>query len=264
MVLQAELLTEVSIQHAAKLIENSNFGAQEKHNGKRRVVIRNGGDVYCFNREGEKRNLPAKLVAAILRLSHDQFVLDGELCGTVISPKFYIFDILMLEGTAFAHHPYSFREKTYTREFTNLSPLLIPVVTKWSKKDKLTLVEELYNTQAEGVVFKNKKATYKQGRSEQHFKLKFWKNCDCVVIGPSPDGHDSVEIGVYDRNHLHRVSGVSLIGRTSVKAGDVVEVKYLYATGDRHIVQPVMVGKRDDKKAKDCTIDQLVVNRDMI
>ena len=38
----------------------------------------------------------------------------------------------------------------------------------------------------------------------------------------------------------------------------VAEVKYLYATDDKVLFQPVFVRTRDDKEASACTIDQLV------
>jgi hypothetical protein len=86
-----------------------------------------------------------------------------------------------------------------------------------------------------------------------------------VVIGPSPEGHNSVRIGVYDeRGRLYEVSGVSLRGKFQLNKLDVVEVRYLYATRSNHIVQPVLLRKRNDKRADDCLLNQLVKHKDQL
>jgi bifunctional non-homologous end joining protein LigD len=262
--LQAELLTKVTPQVAARLIQDPNFGAQEKENGKRRVMVRNNDQVFCFNREGEKRDLPPAVVKAILSHRLTRFVIDTELCGTKIAPRVKIFDVLILGDELLGQTPYSHRENRCHEEFDNFNKIFTVLFTARTSEEKLALVKKLHAENAEGVVFKRMDAVYKQGRSGSHFKLKFWKSADFVVIGPSPEGHDSVEIGVYKNGKLHRVSGVSLIGRERVVAGDVIEARYLYATKNLHIVQPVMLQKRDDKQAKACTADQLVINRDMV
>jgi hypothetical protein len=125
---------------------------------------------------------------------------------------------------------------------------------------------QLAKDKAEGVVWRDMRAAYKQGRAGQHFKTKFVKECDVVVMGPSPKDHNSVEIGVFDKGILRRVSGLSLNGKTTVVTGDVVQVHYLYASKNLHLVQPCMAsdGARTDKQAADCTIDQLVVNKNWV
>jgi ATP-dependent DNA ligase len=261
---RAELLTEVSIKEAARLIEDSRYGAQEKENGKRRVVVRDNSAVYCFNREGEKRDLPPAVVKVLLKHHLNKFIVDTELCGTKIKPRLVVFDALILGKEALAQTAYEYREQRIHGEFENFHPIIEVIKTARTSEEKFALAEKLYKERAEGVVFKLMSAPYKQSRAGQHFKLKFWKDADFVVMGPSPEGHDSVEIGVYRNGKLYRVSGVSLIGRERVNIGDVLTVKYLYATKNLHIVQPIMLGKRDDKAPRTCTVDQLVINRDMV
>jgi len=263
--MQAELLTEVTPQQAARLIQDPNYGGQEKENGKRRIIVRNGNEVFCFNREGEKRDLPPAVVRVILSHRLTRVIIDTELCGTKVAPRVRVFDALIFGDELLGQRPYWFRLDRTHEEFDNFHPMFFVLYTARTSEEKLALVKKLYAENAEGMVFKRMDAVYKQGRAGQHFKLKFWKDAEFVVIGPSPEGHDSVEIGVYKKNgKLHRVSGVSLIGRERVVAGDVITVKYLYATKGLHIVQPVMLQKRDDKQPKACTVDQLVINRDMV
>jgi ATP-dependent DNA ligase len=114
-------------------------------------------------------------------------------------------------------------------------------------------------SRGEGIVSKNMTVKYTQGMAGAHWKLKFLKSAEAVVIGPSPEGKDSVEIGMWDSNgRMHRISGLSLRNKYRVAPGTVLEVRFLYATKELHIVQPVLVRVRTDKRAADCKLTQLV------
>jgi hypothetical protein len=60
---------------------------------------------------------------------------------------------------------------------------------------------------------------------------------------------------------LKDICGASKKARYSLKIGDVVEIKYLYGTGTFDIVQIDILHLRDDKTAEQCTIDQIVINK---
>lgn len=83
------------------------------------------------------------------------------------------------------------------------------------------------------------------------------------------DGKDSAALAMYDQTgHLTPVGKVTAaIHEASV--GDVVEVKYLYVNdlGAPRLYQPVLLRRRTDKRACDCTLDQLegtVANRTVL
>ena len=258
--IQAELLTETTELHFQRMLLTAVYGFQEKHNGHRLIICKENGALRLFNREGQSSSKPLSIRIKNALLSHPLagFVIDGELVGGT----FYIFDALILGDEIIANDVYEYREARYHAEFDGYSTQIVPVETARTPEAKRLLWDAVLASHGEGLVSKNMNAPYKQGRPDQHWKLKFTKECDVVVMGPSPEGKDSVEIGVYDeRGQLHRVSGCSLRGKFRVAVGDVLTVRYLYASRDNHIVQPVLIRKRTDKGALTCDISQLVKNK---
>ena len=127
---------------------------------------------------------------------------------------------------------------------------------------KAAFVAEKKAEKAEGVCFKKLDAPYKSGKNGQHKKLKFWKSLDCVVMGPNTEGHNSVDVGLYNKQgKLQRICGVSLNGKPTAKVGQVLEIDYLYGTKTLEVVQPNLVRIRDDKRPAQCTIDQIQDNK---
>jgi bifunctional non-homologous end joining protein LigD len=259
---QGELLTEITVERMLALLNDPNFGGQEKHNGERRLVTKYEGVIRDYNRDGTPgKGLPKALVNSLLKHPLEQFEIEVELVGSTI----YVFDALMLAGTSLRNQPYEVREHCCHVTFDKFNRSIIPVTTARTREDKIRLILHLMDTQAEGVCLKNMKATYREGRANQHFKFKFWKSLDAIVIGPSPEGKDSVRVGVFnDKGVLIDICGVSLSGKFRVKPGDVVEVKYLYATATYNVVQPSLLRKRDDKSPMECTTAQMVINKNFL
>jgi bifunctional non-homologous end joining protein LigD len=260
--IKSELLHEISKAEVERLILNPNFGVQEKFNGERRTICKEGERIRNWNREGEEgKPLPASLLRILRAHPVSAFVIDVEL----VKAKLKILDALIIDTFNLFDQEYVTREEAAHTAFDNFHADITVVFTARTMQEKMTLMQELILRNAEGACFKNMQATFKQGRAGQHFKFKFWKEVDAVVMAPSYKGHEAVEIGVYDaKGKLQRISGCALKSRIKVSVGDVVSVKYLYATRDRHIVQPSMLRVRTDKKPNQCTIDQLVVNENFI
>jgi bifunctional non-homologous end joining protein LigD len=261
--IQAELLTETTELHFQRMLLSAVYGFQEKHNGHRLVICKENGTLRYFNREGvpSSKPLPTRVKYALLSHPLTGFVIDGELVGGT----FYIFDALILGDEIVANDSYEYREARYHAEFDGYNAQIVPVETARTPEAKRRLWDAVLASHGEGIVSKNMTVKYTQGRAGAHWKLKFLKECDVIVMGPSPEGKDSVEIGVYDEHgQLHRVSGCSLRGKFRVTVGDVLTVRYLYASRDNHIVQPVLMRKRTDKAAITCDIYQLVKNKNFI
>ena len=261
--IKAELLTETTELHFKRMLFMSNYGFQEKHNGHRLMIAKQDRKLSWFNREGEvsSKNMHPHVRAALLAHPLSSFVIDGEL----VKNTFYIFDALVLGDEVLNHDQYDYREARYHQAFEHFSSQVKVVVTARTPEEKRLLWDAVLASHGEGIVSKGMDKTYKQGRADQHWKLKFTKECDVVVMGLSPEGKDSVEIGVYDeRGQLHRVSGCSLRGKFRVAVGEVLTVRYLYSTRENHIVQPVLIRKRTDKKADTCDIHQLVKNKNFL
>jgi bifunctional non-homologous end joining protein LigD len=261
-VIKSELLTEITEQQATMFVDNDNFGCEEKHNGERRTIVKNAdGSISDFNREGERGkgfSSHPYLVNALKAHPLPTFQIDVEYeMGVLV-----ILDVHFLGGLDFRTQEYSKRKEAAGIAFNGFNQHIKVCKTITGKAAKAAFVEEMRSKDAEGVVFKKLTAVWRPGRSEQHFKLKFWKSLDCVVMAPSPKGHNSVEVGVYNKQgKLHRICGVSLNGKPSVKIGDVLEIDYLYGTEKLEVVQPNLARVRSDKKPHQCTIDQIIVNK---
>lgn len=257
-----ELPDKITPEQSGRYLSDPNFCVQEKRNGKHRLMLRNGGTTECYNREGEQRNVTTALRSALMCAELPPvFAIDVEAEKNSI----YILDLLILgDNLKLAMEPYRKRIQLADTLFSNRHPL-IQVVRSFYGSSKLTAIQQFHNERAEGIVFKDLNASYREGRSAQHHALKFWKTLDAVVIDMKADGKDSVELGLFNtKGQLIRIGGSSMLGKGQLSLGHVVEVKYLYATDTYHIVQPTILRRRDDKAAKECTLSQLVFNRDMV
>jgi ATP-dependent DNA ligase len=257
--IQAELLTETTELHFQKMLNDPRYRFQEKHNGHRLLICKQNGGLRWFNREGEpsSKNLPARLRQILLNHPLPTFVIDGEL----VKQLFHVFDALYLGDEELVHDPYEYREARYHAEFKGYAYIL-PVDTARTPEEKKLLWQQVEDSHGEGIVSKRMDARYCQGYAEQHFKLKFWKMADAIVIGPSPNSKDGIEIGMYDaKGRIQRISGCSMLVKAARKRrpqpGEVIEVRFLYATENHNIVQPTFLHIRTDKRAEQCKLTQL-------
>jgi ATP-dependent DNA ligase len=260
--LMPELLQEEPISSIQKYIKDSRYGFQEKYNGKRRVIIRDGGYVYCLNKESEVRDLPRSLAAKLLSHPLDRFVLD---CELMQDESIKVFDALILGKHLLGGEEYTTRLDMIRTAFGKFAYIEVASLAI-TENDKRLFAQQLQAENAEGLVLRRLDASYKQGDSRQHKKIKFWRTVDCVVLSIGTNGKASARVGVWHKSKWIEVCGVSLIGKVQPVVGNVVEVKCLYSTPDLHLVQPGLLGIRDDKSPKQCTSDQLtrILNKNWI
>ncbi len=253
--MRAEKLSPIGIPRLMALARGDDYGFQQKHDGHRTQVEKHGGLIRTYNREGETTHpLPPSLQSTLLASGIPDFYIDTERVGK----RLIVLDVVSLLGSSLRILPYSSREPIAHQAFDHVGPGVEVIGTVLGTEAKLAFLEWLVSTKAEGVVVRDMRKPYKEGDACQHFKLKFVKECDAVVIGPSPDGKDSVRIGLYKEDGtLHEVSGVSLRNKFRAQPGDVLTVRYLCATKGLHIREPHLVRKRDDKRALDCRLGQL-------
>lgn len=264
-----ELPDKITAQEAKRYLDDPNFLVQEKRNGHHRLVTRDtlvvtGDKLEMFNREGTQRNISSPLQSALLHPKlPSRYIVDVEQEKNDI----YILDLLMIQavwGTEWlAQQPYHLRLRFMKEYFTGMHPR-VHVIESYYGANKAKAVKHFWDEKAEGVVFKDQNALYREGRSGQHHALKFWKTLDAVVIEMNPEGRDAVELGLFQDGKIRRICGSSLIGKGRIELGCVVEIKFLYATRDYHVVQPTILRRRDDKQPQECGVDQLVFNRDMM
>lgn len=132
---------------------------------------------------------------------------------------------------------------------------------------KMDLLRTVRDMGAEGVVAKRLDSQYRVDgqRSPEWLKLKFTKTVDCVVVARD-QGAKNARLAVYNEaGELQEIGTCSMIGKEDAQVGQVVEVKYLYATPYNVLYQPTMLRIREDKAPEDCKLAQLVpVNRTIL
>ncbi len=253
---KAELLTETTEEHFHRMALCLDYGFQEKHNGHFLTIVKENNTLNGFNREWSpsKKPLPFRIKQAFLSHPLPSLVVEGELVKNV----FHLFDALILGSEVLVNDTYEHREAQYHAEFSNRSKSILPVKTSRTLEDKYRLWHTIVTSHGEGLVSKNMVKEYQPGLAGYHWKLKLWKTMDVFVIGKNLEGKDSVDVGVYDdRGQVHRVSSCGLRNKFDPEPFQVLEVRFLYATQNHHIVQPKLLNIRDDKLARDCKLSQL-------
>ena len=131
-------------------------------------------------------------------------------------------------------------------------------------KQKRALYERLQQNSAEGIVFKRKDAPYTAGRGATQLKCKFISSADVVIV---ENAGNAYRMQVFHEGKPFDVgkvfSGTTNESRAFIDAALgkgkrlVAEVRYLYATDDSQLFQPIFVRVRSDKPKKDCLLAQL-------
>jgi bifunctional non-homologous end joining protein LigD len=246
-----QLLNEINEDQIEAYILNNNYCAQEKFDGRRKMIKLKDNDITGVNKKGFVVALTPETVASVALLDGPH-ILDGEDMGD----KIMIFDDIQ-DPTL----PY-FKRYKLLKEALRETTHLIPVKTAWTIEDKRAMYEELKVAKAEGMVFKLIDSKYKAGRPAsggEHFKCKFYATASCIVLSHS-DVKSSIEVGVYKAGTktMLSVGNVTVYPNQETPAvGSVVEIKYLYWYPDGSLYQPVLLNERDDVDHKECLTSQL-------
>ena len=242
-----QLLNPISEEEATIYIENKEWLAQEKLDGKRIIIKVDEGEVYATNRRGLACGIPQKVEEALSKMVNA--ILDGEL----VNGKYIIFDGLELYRDNLKNLGVENRFNMITKAVKERILLANPeapigiVECAISSKEKQALYDSLKTK--EGVVFKLKNSPYTAGRPASggsQLKCKFWSSATVQVL--NINDKRSVEVGITSSK-----PGLLSIGNVSVppnyelpKIGDLVEVKYLYYFPGGSLFQPQYLGIRDD------------------
>lgn len=260
----AQLLNPIDEDELAAYLADEDMVAQQKLDGQR-VLVTIGEELVITNRDGQRTTkVDARAFGGLAYLPHGT-VVDGEL----LEDEYWMFDVLQLAGDDVREHGYLARWDILENE---LEPALtgsckvLPVAV--GKKRKVKLYRSLRDLGAEGIVFKHREAPYTAGRPASggtQRKHKFLKSADVVVL---ENAGNAYLMAVYDGKQLFEVgkvfAGTTNATRKLLDAAlgrgerPVCEVRYLYATDDCQLFQPVFVRHREDKTAKECVRDQLL------
>lgn len=247
--LRAQLLNPITEDEAEAYLDNDDWCAQEKFDGKRMILRKSGAEIVAANRDGLCIGFPNALATQLGGMA-GHFVIDGESVGET----FYAFDLLENAAGDWRQAPYRLRLEALQAQFGKLGGNLLVAKTA-SGKSKRKFLAALKSAGKEGVVFKDLRASWAAGRPANGgsaIKCKFWATCSCVVT--KVNARRSVEIALGGAS----VGNVTIPPNHDIPAvGQVVEIRYLYVTGvGGSLYQPVYLGERDDVRAEECTVER--------
>jgi bifunctional non-homologous end joining protein LigD len=266
----AQLLNPIDPAELAALLTDDRVIAQQKLDGNR-VLVHVGETIRAANRAGQVTTIHASIITALASIPHGT-VIDGELLAGEDGPSYWLFDVLQIAGEDLRTLGYLDRWRRLAAELEPViaSPIQILDYAQGSAA-KRALHDRLFAANAEGIVFKQLDAPYTPGRPSSggnQLKHKFIKSADVVIL---ENAGNAYRMGVYAGDALREVGKV-FAGTTNqsraelderLAAGEqpVAEVRYLYATDDEQLYQPVFVRLRDDKPALECSLAQLEKTR---
>jgi bifunctional non-homologous end joining protein LigD len=261
---KAQLLNPIEDTELDTYLGNDKMIAQQKIDGMRIIAHVEKDGVLATNREGQVSKMDVRALAG-LEYCPEGTVVDGEL----LDDGYWLFDILFFAGTDVRTQGYHARWKMLEEELEPaLSDNVRVVPIAHGAKAKRALYNRLFKAGAEGIVFKDANAAYTPGRPSSggtQRKHKFIKSADVII---TENAGNAYQMAVYNGKKLAPCgkvfAGTTNSSRAELDAalGDgthpICEVRYLYATDDHVLFQPVFVRIRDDKKADQCVRSQLL------
>jgi bifunctional non-homologous end joining protein LigD len=255
--IQCALLNPIDIEDAAAYINDPDWIAQEKHNGRRCLFRKQGDSLEAINRTGLTVGYPP-VVGRALNAASTGFIIDGEAIGETL----HVFDLLMIAGVDVRSDAYESRLLLLQDLISQLagpgSPIVL-VATAWTTEEKQRLWDSVMAANGEGLVFKRRDAHYPVGRPASggsQLKCKFWESCSAVVGGINTQR--SVSLKLLSDGAWTDVGNCTIPVNHAVPAvGEVVEIRYLFANSGGCLQEPTYLGVRKDVAADNCVLTQL-------
>ena len=244
-----QLLNPITEEEVEAYLLNDRWCAQEKFDGKRMLLRKQGSTITAANRDGLSIGFPQAYAAALANVPGD-FVIDGESVGET----FCAFDLLETTGDDYRVLAYKVRLGVLAWRLGGLGASIVVAETV-KGSNKWLFLQTLKAAKKEGIVFKDMDAPWSAGRPASGgtaLKCKFWATCSCVVL--RVNARRSIELGLGGCS----VGNVTILPNHEIPAaGQVVEVRYLYVTGPGgSLYQPIYLGVRDDVRTEDCTVER--------
>jgi len=254
--IHCQLLNPIEADQVERLIADPSYWMQEKWDGRRLLIRKQGDTITGINRLGLVVALPAPLVACVAQCPVD-CILDGEAIGDTLC----VFDTLLIGDEEIGGLRYGER---YLRLLNLLASFQHPhihlVETHFTAAQKRAAFARMKADGCEGVVFKHTDAPYIAGRPATggtQLKYKFCETASFIV--GKINARRSVSLLLFNGDRITAAGNVTIPPNHEIpQTGQVVECRYLYAFRESgSIYQPVYLGIRDDIAAEECTIAQL-------
>jgi len=261
-----ELLTTIEEPEALQLVKDESWWFQQKFDGRRLAVQKTDDQYSGINKLGQFIPIDSRLTKSLESVQAQEFLVDGEITDS----RFYLWDILSINGDDLRIQPYEIRYARLGLVFRGVDETLRVCETAMTPQTKRAFVKTMHDTRAEGFVCKNLNAAYAGGRAGQHFKCKFVTTAS-FIVGPKPasraaDGHRSIALYLVQGERQRFMGTVGVPERYALpRDGQVVEVRYLYCHPgvDGKLIQAKYFGQvRDDVARGDCTVSQLKLKAD--
>ena len=177
--IRCQLLNPVDKEDVSHLLTGRTHCLQEKHDGRRLMVRKQGDEITGINRCGLVVAIPDTIRHAVEEIPFDVLI-DGEAVGDTL----HAFDLLEVKGNCLRHRRYLDRHSGLLMIIPPNQPALRWVSTSIDPNDKVEIYEELRSTHCEGVVFKEVDAPYSPGRPNSggtQLKYKFVESASFIV-----------------------------------------------------------------------------------
>ena len=138
---------------------------ERKFDGIRLLAFKNGNDVNLFSRNQLPQELP-EVARAVAALPAENLILDGEMTWHTAERRFYVFDIIWLNGVDLRALPLERR-----REYLEKLPLKSPLALV-ERLDAARPWEQACAEGWEGVIAKRLGSVYESRRSPAWLKMK--------------------------------------------------------------------------------------------
>jgi bifunctional non-homologous end joining protein LigD len=247
-----QLLNAIEAPQLESMLTDPNYFAQEKHDGERRLLFVENGEVRGGNRLGGFGLVPRPVVEDILKLGRT-LTLDGELVGN----RYHAFDLLALDGQDYRHAPAADRARLLAT--LDLGGAVMVSPTEFTTAGKNALHTYVMENNLEGMVFKHVDAPYAPGRPSNGgswLKFKNWQSLSAAVGAINEQRSVGLSLLQDDGNWVG-VGNVTVPANQPIpEIGDVVEIRYLYAFEGGSLFEPTLLGKRNDILLEECRASQ--------
>lgn len=253
--IQCQLLNPVAPENIEALLNDSMHWMQEKMDGRRLLLRKEGDQVTGINRLGLAISIPETIAHSARQCRHD-FLIDGEAVGDTL----HVFDLLSVEGSDIREQGFAVRSSRLSQMLEAFSPSHLQLVPTYDFPEKKQRFHQIREAGKEGVVFKHVNAPYTPGRPHAggtQLKHKFHETASFVVT--KRNDQRSVSLMLWENGKVRPAGNVTIPPNHDIpRLGEVVECRYLYAFKESgFIYQPVFLGRREDIHHEECTTSQL-------